>query len=225
MPFYFNAVPFCPILLFPQRSEPVCLYHSSFVVTAAMMLIIPRVHHTRRHPHCHRCPRPHDSKVTSEHSLSTLWMIAWLHLKCRGQGEILSAPRPALFKLASSNKGLYWGHRFKCYYAENSSQCQPEATQLGKNPWKGPTVASNWSGVAVQWSIAAKKREFISRDTSQERKEVQNFKSVAGYLIPEYLLTHFHQAFPYQPSQSMWNTVHLSHPNFIKYCKKTSKGL
>lgn len=69
MPFYFNAVPFCLILLFPQRSEPVCLYHSSFVVIAAMMLIIPRVHHTRRHPHCHRCPRPHDSKVTSEHSL------------------------------------------------------------------------------------------------------------------------------------------------------------
>lgn len=170
MPFYFNAVPFCLILLFPQRSEPVCLYHSSFVVIAAMMLIIPRVHHTRRHPHCHRCPRPHDSKVTSEHSLSTLWMIAWLHLKCQRQGKIPPASRPALFKLVSSNKGLYWGHRFKCCYAENSSQCQPEATQLGKSPLKGLTVASNWSGGAVQWCIAAKKREFISRDTSQSSK-------------------------------------------------------
>lgn len=64
----FNAVPLCPILLSPQPAEPVCVYHSSVVVTAAMTLIIPRPHPTRRHPHCR--PRPHGSKVTSPHSLS-----------------------------------------------------------------------------------------------------------------------------------------------------------
>lgn len=60
--FCFNALPLCPILLFPQRSEPVCVYHSSFVVIAAMMLIIPRVHHTRHHPHCR--PRPQGNVST-----------------------------------------------------------------------------------------------------------------------------------------------------------------